>query len=70
MTKREFKRKNQSKGFHALSNKQNSAPFNSEQNDEDNSYNDAEDGKLLHIIEKTCQSQSHKHVLPVQAQNC
>ncbi|WJX56843.1 hypothetical protein P8452_42461 [Trifolium repens] len=45
------------KGFDAVNNKQKSAPFNSEQNDEDNSYNDHEDEEMQLIMDEIYQRQ-------------
>ncbi|XP_045812786.1 uncharacterized protein LOC123906813 isoform X3 [Trifolium pratense] len=43
----EIQKEGPAKGFDALNNKQKSAPFNSEQNDEDNNYNDDEEMQLI-----------------------
>lgn len=55
--KNRIQKKEPVKGFAALSNKQKSAPFNSEQNDEDNGYNDGEDGEMQLIMEEIYQQQ-------------
>ncbi|CAI8587695.1 unnamed protein product [Vicia faba] len=54
--KNKIQKKEPVKGFNALNNKQKSAPFNSEQNDEDNGYNDCEDGEVQ-LIEEIYQRQ-------------
>ncbi|XP_058777026.1 uncharacterized protein LOC131651374 isoform X3 [Vicia villosa] len=50
--KNKIQKKEPVKGFNALNNKQKSAPFNSEQNDEDNGYNDGTDREMQLIMEE------------------
>lgn len=47
--KNRIQKKGPVKGFDALKNKQKFAPFNSEQNDEDNNYNDGEDEEMQFV---------------------
>lgn len=47
--KNRIQKKGPVKGFDALNNKQKFAPFNSEQNDEDNNYNDGEDEEMQFV---------------------
>lgn len=53
-------KKGRGKGVNTLNNKLKSTAFNPEKNDEHCDNNDGEDEELQHIIEKICQSQSHK----------
>jgi hypothetical protein len=55
--KTRIQKKGPVKGFDALNNKQKSAPFNSEQNDEDNNYNDDEDEEMQLIMDEIYQKQ-------------
>jgi hypothetical protein len=55
--KTRIQKKGPVKGFDALNNKQKSAPFNSEQNDEDNNYNDDEDEEMQLIMDEIYQRQ-------------
>jgi len=47
--KNRIQKKGPVKGFDALNNKQKFAPFNSEQKDEDNNYNDGEDEEMQFV---------------------
>ena len=47
--KNRIQKKGPVKGFDALNNKQKFAPFNSEQNDEDNNYNDGDDEEMQFV---------------------
>ncbi|KAK2428420.1 hypothetical protein QL285_026942 [Trifolium repens] len=55
--KTRIQKKEPVKGFDAVNNKQKSAPFNSEWNDEDNNYNDDEDEEMQLIMDEIYQRQ-------------